>query len=246
VAEARSRPFGLVIARACLVPKLLVLRIMRTISTQLDRRWLLAVMSTALVACYAPELRSAARCEPTSQCPLDQECVAGFCRLAGEVPPDSALDGSTDSSLGGAGSTDCRSSDTCATARMLGTVSGDIGHQVLTASGSRAAWFRVRVTEDDGTTGHPTRVAATLTRPASADFEVLLYVNPDSDITECSATLGTTTTSGNVKQTRAEWGEGTVPNGSDDSRDVAIEVRPLSGTCAPGEVWKLSIEGNWQ
>jgi hypothetical protein len=50
---------------------------------------------------------------------------------------------------------------------------------------------------------------------------------------------------GTTDTNRAEWGEGAIANGSDDSRHVSIEVRPVSGTCAPGQTWQLEVEGNW-
>ncbi|HLL25631.1 MAG TPA: hypothetical protein VK427_26020, partial [Kofleriaceae bacterium] len=71
----------------------------------------------------------------------------------------------------------CPSTDTCAGATMLGTVSGDLTSAKLTASGYRAAWFRVRVTEnDDNVPGLKLRVASKLTFPATVGFETFVYV----------------------------------------------------------------------
>jgi len=140
----------------------------------------------------------------------------------------------------------CASAATCTGALVLGTVSGDTNNQKLSTSGYQAAWIRVRVTEDNSSAlGLTLRVAAKLTSPSGANFDAFVYVNTGSDTVECTTTTGTLTTTGNVEQTRAEWGEGTIANGADDGRDVSIEVRPVSGTCAPGQTWQLEIEGNW-
>lgn len=140
----------------------------------------------------------------------------------------------------------CPSAATCQTATMLGTVSGDTGNMRLTAMGHQSAWYRVRVSEDDSDiAGFKLRVAARLTSPPGVDFDVFVYLNAGSDVLECATTVGTTTTNGAVNQVRAEWGEGTFSNGSSDDRNVSIEIRPVSGTCAPTSMWQLEVEGNW-
>ncbi len=141
---------------------------------------------------------------------------------------------------------DCSSTDTCLGAMMLGSVSGDTGAQKLTAMGYRSAWFRVRVTEDNaGISGLALRVSAQLTPPASAGFDVFVYVNAASNVVECTTPLGTASTDGDVKLTKAMWGEAGLSNGIDDGRDVSIEVRPVSGPCVAGQMWQLEVAGNW-
>jgi hypothetical protein len=141
----------------------------------------------------------------------------------------------------------CTGADTCQTATMLGTVSGDSGNIRLNGSGYQSAWYRVRVTEDDSDIfGLSLRVGATVTSSANAAFDVFIYVNTGSDTIECSTTTGTKSVSGNVRQVRAEWGEGTFSNGSDDGRTVSIEVRPLATSgCSAADTWQLEVEGNW-
>lgn len=140
----------------------------------------------------------------------------------------------------------CPSAATCQAAMSLGTVSGDTQNQKLSSMGHQSAWFRVRVTEDDSDIpGLTLRVGAKLTSPATADYDVFVYLNAGSNVVECSTTVGTTTNNGTINETRAEWGEGAIPNGSDDGRDVSIEVRPISGNCSPQQPWQLEIEGNW-
>ncbi|HEX3761816.1 MAG TPA: hypothetical protein VHW23_24120 [Kofleriaceae bacterium] len=216
-------------------------------------RWALAAaVSAAVVGCYTPVLPPGEPCATTEGCPTEQRCVAGLCTEAATLPSDAgAPEGSGGTTPGGsagdAGPTaSCQGTDACLTAITLGTISGDTGNQTLTAKGSRAAWFRVRVTENDtDLDGVAMHVLARLTPPAGADFDVRVYVNPDTDILECTNTSGVATTSGNVKQVRASWGEDVVTDGEDDSRDVSIEVRPLSGSCSSTATWQLVIEGDW-
>lgn len=214
-------------------------------------RWILAALSL-LTACYAPVLTPGSPCADSAGCPDGQACAVGHCDgpvggsqapvdaspppidAAGEPPGDAALADS------------CHSSDKCINAVTLGTVSGDTGHDTLAAKGSRAAWFRIRVTEnDDSFAGVPMHVLARLTPPPGAAFDVIVYANPDSDVVECTTPLGTTSTSGNVTQVRASWGEDVVTDAEDDSRDVSIEIRPKSTTCSDGAQWQLAIDGNW-
>jgi hypothetical protein len=170
--------------------------------------------------------------------------TAGHEQPDGAVPvPDAPLP--TDAPIDMSSYT-CTSNDTCASATLLGAVSGDTGNQQVQVTGTRAAWYRVRVTEDEnGLGGTPETVHVTLTSPANADFAVFVYVNTGSDALECSQTVGTTNVNGKVVQTNAEWGEtGAFANGSDDSRDVSIEIRPVSGTCAADQTWQLVVQGD--
>ena len=182
--------------------------------------------------------------------------VLASCASAGasDSGPGPGVDGPTidarvpiDAAPIDAPSNTCASAATCQTAIMLGSVSGDTANLKLPTTGTQSAWFRVRVTEDDNNIpGLTLRAAAKLTSPAAVDFDVFVYVNAGADVVECTTTVGTTTTTGNVNETKAEWGEGVIPNGSNDGRTISIEVRPSSpGGCAPGQMWQLEVEGNW-
>jgi hypothetical protein len=139
----------------------------------------------------------------------------------------------------------CPSMQTCQTAMVLGQVSGDAASPLLTAMGYQSAWFRVRVSEDvGGLDGAKLRATAKLTSPAAVDFDVFVYVNIGSDMIECTTKVGTTTTAGTVNEVKAAWGEGTFSNGEDDDRWMSIEIRPVSGTCAPNQTWQLQVQGN--
>lgn len=140
----------------------------------------------------------------------------------------------------------CASAATCQTAIVLGSVSGDTSNIKINTSGYQSAWFRVRVTEDDDNfPGLTLRFGAKLTSPASNDYDVFVYVNAASDVVECTTTVGTTTTNGTVNQNHAEWGEGTIPNGLNDDRDVSVEIRPIGSNCQAASPWQLEVEGNW-
>jgi hypothetical protein len=139
----------------------------------------------------------------------------------------------------------CPSSSMCPTAMTLGAVSGDSGSDMLMTSGYQSAWLRVRVTEDsNGVGGIKMSLTATLTSPPGLDFDVFMYVNEGSDVVECATRVGNTTTNGDVNAVRGLWGEGGVSNGEDDGRAVSIEIRPVSGVCAPDKMWQLKIVGN--
>ena len=162
--------------------------------------------------------------------------------------PDAALVDAPMAMIDAPSGTSCASAMTCAGAQMLGSVSGDSGNVKLTASGYQSAWYRVRVTEDDSSPfALSLRAGAKLTSPSGAMFDVIMYLNTGSDVAaECNTTAGTPTTSGATKTVRAEWGEsGTFSNGSEDGRNVSIEIRPVSATCAPNQMWQLEVEGNW-
>lgn len=194
-------------------------------------------MSAKLAACVFVTAAGCASAGNAGSADASQDSSNG--KLDGSVIVDAPIDS--------AAIPTCASTDACASAMMLGTVSGDSGNVKLTASGYRSAWYRVRVTEDSSSVGGLSlRVAAKLTSPAAPMFDVFVYLNAGSDQIECSTTAGTVSSSGATKQVRAEWGEGTFSNGSDDGRYVSIEVRPLSQSgCVSTAMWQLEIEGNW-
>ena len=134
----------------------------------------------------------------------------------------------------------CPSTSTCQTGMMLGSVSGDTGSQMLMTTGYQSAWYRVRVPEDSSL-GIQLSLSVTLTSPPGLDFDVFLYVNEGQDLVECTTPTGTATTNGAAETVRRIWGD---TGGVSDSRTVSIEIRPISGTCAPAKMWQLQIVGN--
>ncbi|CAN5376263.1 hypothetical protein BH11MYX1_BH11MYX1_02480 [soil metagenome] len=159
-----------------------------------------------------------------------------------------AIDGSMkliDAHLVDAPSSVCPSALTCATAIDLGNVRGDTGADLKTASGYQAAWYKVRVTEDDsGPLGTKLQVSVTLASPASANYDLFVYLDTGSDVLECANPNGTATTSGTTQSRSIRWGEGTFSNGADDSRTASIEIRPSGTSCAASAPWSLTVKGD--
>lgn len=140
----------------------------------------------------------------------------------------------------------CASNATCAGATALGTVSGDTGNATLTASGYQAAWYSVRVTENDSSPfATPMNLTVQLTSPQGTNYDLFLYINTASDVVECTTPAASSTSTGTSDQAHLTWGEtGTFANGSDDSRTVSIEVRPVSGPCVPSAPYQLVVTGD--
>lgn len=156
-----------------------------------------------------------------------------------DAPPSDAQVGDAAAAM------DCRSSRACAEAPLLGTLVGDASQSQTTARGDRSAWLRVRMIESDGSAvGRPMSVQATLRSSGPARFEVHVYVNPATDLIECTTPSGAASTAGAVSTASVAWGEATVANGTDDSRDVIVEVRALASTCTAMDAWDLTIAGN--
>ena len=128
---------------------------------------------------------------------------------------------------------------------MLAGIGGDEdGGGESSASGYQAAWYSIRLSEtDSGPLADPMSIQTTLTSPASAMFDLFVYVDTSNDDVDCSTPTGSVTTNGTTETSNIEWGEtGTLANGADDSRTVSIEVRPKSGdSCSASATWSLSI-----
>jgi hypothetical protein len=147
---------------------------------------------------------------------------------------------------GGGGTVSCASPNTCAAAVDLGAVSGDTGADTQSAQGTGSQWFKIRVTEDDsGVFAWPLNLRADLSAPSGANFDVYLYVASNVGNQECSAVSASSTNPTTFDTANVEFGEsGTFSNGSQDDRTVTVEVRWVSGTCAPGAKWSLTVRGN--
>ena len=140
----------------------------------------------------------------------------------------------------------CASAATCTAAVNLGGVSGDTGEDMLMASGYQAAWYSVRVTENDsGVFGVPQELLTELTSPASEMYDLFVYVNTGSDVIDCTSATGSIMVSGTTESSSLTWGEtGTFSNGNDDSRTVSIQIVPKAGTCSPASPWQLVVYGD--
>ncbi|MFT3698806.1 MAG: hypothetical protein QM831_37010 [Kofleriaceae bacterium] len=141
----------------------------------------------------------------------------------------------------------CASAATCNAATDLGSISGDTNNDQVMGTGYQAAWYKVRVTEDDsGVFAVSMTFTATLTSPANEEYDLFTYINTGSDQVECTTANGSATVSGNTQTRHIQWGEsGTFSNGNDDSRTLSIEVRPKDQTgCMSGATYQLVIVGD--
>jgi len=156
---------------------------------------------------------------------------------ADAAPDGGGTDGGTTGS--------CASPNTCPAATDLGTVSGDTGADTKTFQGSGSQWLKVRVSEDDSSVfGVELQMRAELQSPAGTNFNLFLYRAGSSSGQECSAVTTSSTSTSAFDSASMSWGEGTISNGNDDDRTVTVEVRHVSGTCAPAAKWTLTVRGD--
>ena len=149
---------------------------------------------------------------------------------------------------GGSDGLSCDAPADCMHAADLGQVSGDTTGPGVNATGSTSKWLAVRVTEDDqGVLGVALNVTANLTSPPGANFDLFLYMDPaDTPSTRmCTgAPVASSTKASGVDTATHSWGESITANNGDDTRIVSIEVRHVSGACAPGATWSLTVTGH--
>jgi hypothetical protein len=170
----------------------------------------------------------------------------------GAADPDASSSGDSgtfgdsgvgDGGTGDGGATGCGSPNTCPTATNLGIVSGDTGQAILSASGSTSQWYYVKVTEDDHNfPGSQLFVVTELKSPPGLNFDLYIYAGGAALPLACGAPTKQSTTTGDDVIEHA-WGEGLVPNGSDDSKLITIEVRHVSGACDPNKKFTLNVYG---
>lgn len=161
--------------------------------------------------------------------------------------------GSTDAGAGdggGASGGGCAAPTACASGKLLAEMTGDIGTDTRTASGTTSTWITVPVVEGDtgpfAITGRSMRVRATLTSPTGVDFDLYAYVSNDLSKRECSLVAQSSRRTTPTDTVNLEWGEsnGGLSNGSRDDANVTFEIRRVSGTCDATTTWTLNIEGN--
>lgn len=162
------------------------------------------------------------------------------------VDSGGGTDAATGVDSGGGMTTSCGSLNVCTAGTDLGTISGDTGADVKTASGTGSQWFTIRVNENDSSISPMTlRAKAELISPPGTNFNVFIYLAGGSSGQECSAVKASSTNASGPDSATAEWGEtGIFSNGSDDSRTVTIEVRWVSGVCSTATPWALTVRGD--
>lgn len=164
----------------------------------------------------------------------------------GGATDDGGADAGADGGNDGGPTTSCNATNTCAGSTALGSLSGDTGGDTTSAQGTTSQWFSVDVTEDDSSVfANSLEMKAMLVSPASANFDLFVYVPGGGGQRECSTVSKKSEQTSGTDTAGVEFGEGgTFSNGNDDGRTITIEVRHVSGTCSPGDKWTLTLFGN--
>jgi hypothetical protein len=190
---------------------------------------------------------------PADEFPLEQELATEPMEESIKVPappPPPSEDAGTDSSTtppppppppppptGGS----CAAPSPCSGATHLGNISGDTGAESKTASGSTSQWFKVRVTENEHDVfAVELWMKAQLISPPGSNYDLFVYVGGG-----CSAPSGQSVATTATDTVSSKFGEsGTFSNGGDDSKDITVEVRHVSGPCNASQPWTLNLLGN--
>lgn len=122
----------------------------------------------------------------------------------------------------------------CSTATYLGSVRGDEGSDVLTATGAGDAWFRVRVTEVSPTFPDIIGATVTLSPPSGIGYDIYVYC------VACGGELGGFETAAGAPGTAAVgWDDRFLLN---DDHDILIHVSYYAGSS--GGDWTLRVRGH--
>ena len=126
----------------------------------------------------------------------------------------------------------------------MGSVSGDESSNPVSMQGTTSQFITVNVSEDDSSVfGNSMEIKAVLVSPAGTNFDLFVYGSGKTKT--CTSLMGSSTVTTSTDTVGLSWGEGGgFSNGSDDDRLLMLEVRHVSGTCAPGSKWTLSVVGN--
>lgn len=167
------------------------------------------------------------------QCNLpnaNESCASGSCQLTSCASGFANVDGNMANGCEVALNTNpvCSSSF-----QTLGTVSGDTGQDSVSVSDIGERWYRLRLTENnDGVVYLSAQIV--LTSPQGSNYDLFVYC------LACGGSLaGSSISSGSTDVVTVRWDD---DFGADDSADVLIEVRYVSGTSNAN--WQLSATGN--
>lgn len=164
---------------------------------------------------------------------------------SGEASSSSTDAPAESSSSSGEPPPSCPNLVTCDTAEVLGMVSGDESSDALVAEGTEPTWITFQVTEDnDGVVGEAVTFTATLTSPASVDYDLFVYRGAVGGPTGCNGVMDSSTSATPTDVVHMSWGEAAVANGIDDRAWVAIEIVPKDPMCADGSSWSLDVDGD--
>jgi hypothetical protein len=125
----------------------------------------------------------------------------------------------------------------CANNTFLGSVAGDTGAELLTASSFDERFYRVTVREDDSSAGSvDLTVRIRLTPPPSSDFDLHVLC------LSCGSTQGGSSTLGPGQVETVDLGRDDIFGGGDETFDVLVEVRYVSSSVCG--LWTLEVLGN--
>jgi hypothetical protein len=146
----------------------------------------------------------------------------------------------------------CAATAGCAAGASIGSVSGDTGSDFLQRTGTASTWLLVRVKEDDDSwfSRPPVRARFTLTHNVNTRFDLFLYKagNNGGSTRNCSSVTaaGSRGATSNLATASLSWEDTTGIGGEDNSANVMVEIRHVSGPCGAGREWQLQVEGNAQ
>ncbi len=146
----------------------------------------------------------------------------------------------------------CAATAGCVAGASIGSVSGDTGADFLQRTGTASTWLLVRVKEDDSSlfSRPPIRARFTLIHNVNTRFDLFLYKagNNGGGTRNCSSVTaaGSRGATANLTSASLSWEDTTGLGGEDNSANVMVEIRHVSGPCGAGREWQLQIEGNAQ
>jgi hypothetical protein len=127
-------------------------------------------------------------------------------------------------------------------ANQLGDITGDEGSDTRTATGTQSTWYDIVVNEANWATVD-IKAQITLVSAAGTNFDLYVYVPNSPSGHQCTTvTQSSTLGAGMTDQVHISWPDATL--GANDSRDVRIEVRHVSGACSNSTPWTLTVVGN--
>ncbi|WP_437297661.1 hypothetical protein [Sorangium sp. So ce426] len=141
---------------------------------------------------------------------------------------------------GEAAECDLGAPNTCLGAEDLGSISGDVGADSLTETGTTSKWFKIKIDdeEDEGSDEH---FRATLTSPPGMNFDLIVYQGElEVDAPDCfaSGVRGQGTPESFYVTWNDRWGP-------EDDLWFIIEVRHTGETvCGEDANWTLTLLGN--
>ncbi len=135
------------------------------------------------------------------------------------------------------GSASCGTTNACGSSFFLGKISGDTGYESTMGYGYQSTWYKLTISEDDhGLSSVPLWASVWLEPSPAAIFDLYLYDG-------CNSLIASSTDVASEHHISVQLPD---VKGNDDTKDLFIEIRYRSGTCASSSNWSLHVEGNAQ